>query len=64
MEQLSTKWTFRSKEAGKVLAVVIPFVGLLIGLTQINKRGGLEIVIWSVVSMVVWGLVLAAVLSG
>jgi hypothetical protein len=40
---------------GYILAIIIPIVGFIIGLTQINKnRHGVWVVVVSVVAFVVW----------
>ena len=44
---------------GMVFAVLLPIVGFVIGLTQINRREGLGVVIVSVLMFLVWWYVLA-----
>ena len=41
---------------GVLCAFLIPFVGLLIGLSQINKRGsdGIVIVVFSIIGFALW----------
>lgn len=45
--------------AGYVFAVLMPIVGFIIGLTQINRREGLGVVVVSVVMGIVWWLMLS-----
>lgn len=45
---------------GVVTGILIPIVGFIIGLTQINKKGGVSIVAVSVVCFFVWFWVLSS----
>jgi hypothetical protein len=43
---------------GILFAILLPVVGFVIGLTQINKKDGLLVVVLSVISFVIWFLIL------
>ncbi len=44
--------------AGLIGALLLPVAGFIIGLTQLGKKGGIVIVILSLVSLVIWIAVL------
>jgi uncharacterized protein DUF2510 len=39
---------------GYISAVLLPIVGFVIGLTQINRKGGVGIILVSILSFIVW----------
>jgi hypothetical protein len=39
---------------GYISAILLPIVGFVIGLTQINRKGGVGIILVSILSFIVW----------